>query len=76
MSYEQIELPAPVAEGITRFLEARNLVYGALDFVVGPDGSYTFLECNPGGQFGWLESRTGVPLTHTLADLLAQGVCP
>ena len=26
-----------------------------------------------GGQFGWLEARTGVPLTGVLADLLAAG---
>ena len=32
------------------------------------------LECNSGGQFGWLESHTGAPLTHALADLLARGV--
>ena len=32
-----------------------GLVYGALDFVIGPGGSWTFLEINPGGQFGWLQ---------------------
>jgi hypothetical protein len=44
-----------------------------LDFVVSPEGSYTFLECNAGGQFGWLEARTGAPLTAALADLLMRG---
>jgi hypothetical protein len=76
LSYEQIGLPSDVSAGIMKFLDMIGLTYGALDFVVGPDGSYTFLECNPGGQFGWLESRTGAPLTQTLADLLAAGVCP
>jgi hypothetical protein len=28
---------------------------------------------NSGGQFGWLEARTGAPLTQALADLLARG---
>ena len=50
-----------------------GLVYGALDFVVGPDETFTFLEANPGGQFGFLEANTGVPLTGTLAALLARG---
>jgi hypothetical protein len=31
-------------------------------------------DVNPGGQYGWLESATGAPLTETLADLLADGV--
>lgn len=73
LRYEEIELPSAVAGGITRFMEIRGLEYGAFDFVVDPEGSYTFLECNPGGQFGWLESRTGAPLTRALADLLAHG---
>lgn len=76
LTYEQIELQTDVTHGIRRFLDTMGLVYGALDFVVSPDGSYTFLECNSGGQFGWLEARTGAPLTQTLADLLAQGAYP
>jgi hypothetical protein len=62
-----------VASGIEQFLDALGLVYGALDFVVSPDGSYAFLKCNSGGQFGWLEARTGAPLTQSLADLLVRG---
>lgn len=73
LSYEQLELPPEVSERIRRFLDAMGLVYGALDFVVGPEGELAFLECNSGGQFGWLEARTGVPLTGVLADLLAAG---
>lgn len=72
LTYEPIELPVDVANGIRRFLDTMELVYGALDFVVGPDGSYAFLECNSGGQFGWLEARTGAPLIQTLTDLLAR----
>ncbi len=76
LTYEPIELPIDVKNGIRRFLDTMGLVYGALDFVVGPDASYTFLECNSGGQFGWLEARTGAPITQALADLLAQGTHP
>jgi len=76
LAYESIELPVDAANRVRRFLDTLGLVYGALDFVVSPDGSYAFLECNSGGQFGWLETRTGAPLIQTLADLLAQGVRP
>lgn len=76
LTYEPIELHIDVENRIRRFLDTTRLVYGALDFVVDPDGSYVFLECNSGGQFGWLEARTGAPLTETLADLLTQGTYP
>jgi hypothetical protein len=32
-----------------------------------------FLEVNPSGQYGWIEQATGLPITRTLADLLAEG---
>lgn len=30
-------------------------------------------ECNPAGQYGWLEEALGLPITAALADLLANG---
>lgn len=76
LNYEPIELPVDVTEGVRKFLNMLGLAYGALDFVVDIEGSFSFLECNTGGQFGWLEARTGAPLIETLADQLAEGVRP
>jgi len=73
LNYERIDPPAEVTCGVRSLLADLGLVYGALDFVIGPDGTWTFLEVNPGGQFGFVEDRTGVPLTAALADLLARG---
>jgi hypothetical protein len=50
-----------------------RLRYGAFDFAVTNDDNYIFLECNPGGQFGWIEANTTLPITHALADLLEKG---
>jgi hypothetical protein len=44
-----------------------------LDFIVSRDGEWVFLEVNAGGQYGWLETATGVPLTGYLADVLTKG---
>ena len=52
---------------------ADHLMYGALDFIVTPDKEWVFLEINAGGQYGWLEAKTGAPLTGQLADVLAKG---
>lgn len=34
LSYEIVSCPAPVADGIQRYLKATGLVYGAFDFIV------------------------------------------
>lgn len=47
-----------------------DLVFGALDFVITPDGEWLFLEINPTGQYGFIEHATGAALTAQLADLL------
>lgn len=42
--------------------------------VADPDGNGVFIgDVDPGGQYGWLEGKTGAPLTATLAELLASG---
>ncbi|MGH3854550.1 MAG: ATP-grasp ribosomal peptide maturase [Pseudonocardiaceae bacterium] len=72
-SYELVEPPADVLTGVRELMRALDLRYAALDFVITPDGQWTFLEINAGGQYGWIEDKTGAPLTDRLADLLAKG---
>ncbi len=71
LSYETVDPPVDVQRGVRAVMGELGLVYGAFDFVITPEGRWVFLEVNPGGQFGWLEDKTDVPLTATLADLLA-----
>jgi glutathione synthase/RimK-type ligase-like ATP-grasp enzyme len=66
-------LPAEVSAKITRLMDRFGLVFAAMDMILTPDGRYVFLEINPGGQFAWLEDKTAVPLTATLADMLLAG---
>ena len=73
LSYERIDPPPEVICGVRTLMVDLGLVYGVFDFVIGPDGSWTFLEVNPGGQFGFVEDQAGLPLTAALADLLARG---
>lgn len=72
-TYDLVAPPAEVIEGVRQLMAEMGLIYGALDFVIGPDGSWTFLEINAGGQDGWIEDETGAPLTDHLADLLMKG---
>lgn len=73
LSYEWITPPTAVRTGVLAVMAELGLVYGAFDFVITPQGEWAFLEVNPGGQYGWLEDTVDVPLTTTMADLLAQG---
>lgn len=73
LSYDVLDLPSDVEKGLRAFMAEFRLAYSAFDFVIMPSGQWVLLESNPGGQYGWLETRTGVPLTDTLVDLLAAG---
>jgi len=64
------ELPASIEKFCIDFLKEQGLVYGAMDFIVTPQGEYCFLENNPFGQYLWLEIETGIPLTETMCNLL------
>lgn len=70
LSYEPIDVPVHVHNGIVAYMKRFGLLYGAFDFAVTDDHWY-FLECNSNGQFGWLEAETGLPITTAVADLLA-----
>lgn len=73
LAHKPHELPSDVRHSCVAVLERLGLAYGAIDMVVTPDDEYVFLENNPSGQFGWIESTTGVPLTQTLAAMLVSG---
>jgi ATP-grasp ribosomal peptide maturase len=76
LSYTVLTPPEATAAGIRRFLAEFGLSYAAFDFVVTPQRRWVFLECNPGGQYGWLEGQTGLPITAAIADALARGGRP
>jgi ATP-grasp ribosomal peptide maturase len=76
LSYEVIELPPRIVESLRAVMAELGLVYGAFDLSVSRDGSkdaYWFLEINPGGQYGFLEAATGLPITDSLTRFLANG---
>jgi MvdD family ATP-grasp ribosomal peptide maturase len=64
------ELPREVEEKILRLMDYFGLNYGAIDFIVTPDGRHVFLEINPAGEFFWLERRPGLPVSDAIADVL------
>jgi len=70
-SYQVIEPPPAIADSCRVFMDQFGLRFGAFDFAEQSDGSFVFLECNPAGQWGWLEPPTGLRITESLVKLLA-----
>jgi ATP-grasp ribosomal peptide maturase len=71
LRYETVTVPQDVQLGMSAYLDHFGLLYGAFDFVIEPDGSWRFLECNPNGQWLWLEDEADQPIAAAFAALLA-----
>ncbi|WP_030740264.1 ATP-grasp ribosomal peptide maturase [Streptomyces sp. NRRL S-31] len=70
LTYSTTTVPHPVANGMLALMDRLQLRYGAADFVVAPDGRWTFLEVNPCGQWDWIQGATGLPIAEAIADEL------
>ncbi|MCC5574939.1 ATP-dependent carboxylate-amine ligase [Microtetraspora sp. AC03309] len=64
-------LPADVERRCVDLVVDLGLAYGAIDLILRPDGEYVFLEIDPNGEWGWLETNTGLPISDAVADWLA-----
>ncbi|MEU5578618.1 ATP-grasp ribosomal peptide maturase [Streptomyces huasconensis] len=73
LTYEPIKCPDEVRLALLRFLAGFGLGFGAFDFALTAEDEWWFLECNPNGQWAWLEHEAGLPLTAAIADLLQHG---
>ncbi|MGW6389535.1 ATP-grasp ribosomal peptide maturase [Streptomyces sp. NPDC055103] len=70
LSYTVVEPPPGITDALYRYLDHFGLVFGAFDFAVDRAGTWWFLECNPSGQWAWMEPETGLPMVAAMADLL------
>lgn len=70
LHHEMISLPKSIEEKCRQYLRHLHLNFGCFDFVVTPEGEYVFLECNPNGQWGWIEDECGVPMSEAIVDCL------
>ena len=64
------KLPARVEQQLIQFMHIAQLNFGAFDLILNHEGEYIFLEVNPNGQYGWVESLTKMPISQQLANCL------
>ena len=72
LKHEIVELPENIRQFCLAFLQRMKLNFGCFDFIVTPEGEYVFLECNPNGQWLWIEMETGYDITKIMAKNLAK----
>lgn len=63
LRHEYMRLPAQLEMKISNFMVSQGLTCASLDFVEDEDGEIFFIECNPNGQWMWLEKVTDIELT-------------
>ena len=71
LEYELVSLDPEFEESLKNLHNNFNLIYGAYDFIVTPEGEHVFLEVNPVGQWLWLEEELGLDISQSIADLLS-----
>lgn len=72
LTYRACEVPDQIAIGVRALMDRLGLTFGALDFVVTPDGEWIFIEINPNGQWAFIEHATGQPISRALATTLTE----
>ena len=70
--WQTAPVPDQVAKSVLEYLTLSQLAYAAFDFAEDEDGVWWFLECNQGGQFGFIELETGQPISEAVALWLSQ----
>lgn len=64
-------LPADLHQASIDLVKKLGLKYGAMDYILGVDGNYYFLENNPCGAWKFVENYAGHPISQALGELLS-----
>jgi hypothetical protein len=73
LTFSPVPVPDLIAPAVRSYLTDFGLVFGAFDFALREDGGWEMLECNPNGQWAFLDPDTVRGVTTALADLLEKG---
>ena len=67
--YQLIDIPKDLKRQCLSFLDYAELSFGAFDYIVSDD-KYYFLECNPNGQWLWLEDELNLDISNKILGYL------
>jgi hypothetical protein len=69
--YESGDLTSNTKEKLLRFHKHFGLIYAAYDFIVDKKGNEIFVECNPSGQWLWLDNIFQMSISQAMVNQLA-----
>jgi len=72
--WEQYALPQNIETALTKMMHKHELLFGAIDMIREINGTYTFLEINPQGEWGMLQRDLGYPIAQTIAEKLTDRI--
>lgn len=72
VKFSKEKFPDDLKEKCVKYLGELGLRFGAFDFIEKPEGEVVFLECNPNGQYMWLEHTLELPISEAVARELSQ----
>ncbi|CAM3983954.1 ATP-grasp domain-containing protein [Pseudoalteromonas byunsanensis] len=70
INYFPYQLPESIQQKLLQFMTELGLVFGAIDMILTKNNEFVFIELNPIGQWGWVESATGLKITEAVAQWL------
>jgi glutathione synthase/RimK-type ligase-like ATP-grasp enzyme len=80
VSHDLITPSPQLLAQVQKLTRASGLRYAAIDLICTPQRQTYFLDLNPMGQFGWIETLTGAPIADSLArgltNTVAEGGSP
>ena len=71
LPHRRHHLPADIKRRCQEFASRLDLVFGAIDLALKPDGTYVFFEINPNGEWLWIEEQLGFPISGRIASWLS-----
>lgn len=74
LTYTPVAVPPSVLKAVRRFMRRYGLQYGAFDFIATDNGTWTFLEINPTGMYGFVEIHSELKITAAICDQLCEPV--
>ncbi|MEU4233437.1 MvdC/MvdD family ATP grasp protein [Nonomuraea sp. NPDC026600] len=77
--HDTIEVPEAIRKSLFAYLDHFGLTFGCFDFTLESGEAkssevWTFVECNPNGQWGWLPNSEAI--ADAFADVLLEGWWP
>jgi glutathione synthase/RimK-type ligase-like ATP-grasp enzyme len=64
--YELGNISDETRQKLLTFHKRLGLIYAAYDFIVDQNGIEIFIECNPSGQWLWLENSLGLEVSEMM----------